>query len=204
MPFLKWWLGLWKALAKRSFQLGLRQIKTIHLNYIPVCLWNFILGYFRFIDYLLKRLKSLHGSFYLIHLCCSHCGFKGMLGMSCSIRKLAPSVVWEEALAGLHLWNSGHELASKEGFLKKEKKNKDTSNIWTRAGQGQQILWAWDGKRNSLLWWKTAWNIEKLCWVLSPKKIKQNVLIRKMEFECLQVSKGWTDIADNHLSNNLC
>jgi len=85
-----------------------------------------------------------------------------------------------------------------------KKKNKDTSNIWIKAGQDQQALWAWDGKRNPLLWWKASCNIEKVCWGLSPKKIKQNVLTRKMEFECLQVSKVWTEIAVNHLSNNLC
>lgn len=92
-------------------------------------------------------------------------------------------------------------LLQRKGFFKKNK-SKDTSNIWIRARQGQQALWAWDGKRNPLLWWKASCNIEKVCWVLSPKKIKQNILSRKMDFECLQVSKGWTEVAVNHLSNN--
>ena len=164
--FLKWWLGLGKALAKRIFQLGLRQIKTIHLNSIPVCLWNFILGYFRFIDYLLKRLKSLHGSFYLIHPCCSCCGFKGMLGMSCSMLGVGGGA---SRLASLKQrpWTC---LKGRAFFLKKKKKNnKDTSNIWIRAGQGQQALWTWDGKRNPLLWWKASWNIEKVYWARHPK-----------------------------------
>ena len=37
--------------------------------------------------------------------------------------------VWETVLAGLHLWNRGHELASKEGLKKKRTKTLLTSEL---------------------------------------------------------------------------
>ena len=52
---------------------------------------------------------------------------------------------------------------------------------------------------------KASCKIEKLCWDLSPKKVKQNILTTKMEFEHLHVGKGhqgWTDTVVNHLSKN--
>ena len=115
------------------------------------CLWNFILGYFRFIDYLFKRFKSLQTCFYLIHLCCACFVFRGILRRPHCIRNLAPSMVmgWDVE-PGRLISDTGHELASEEGFVF----SLNSSNIWIRAGHIWQAVWPWNCKRNPLLWWK--------------------------------------------------